>query len=410
MFLGINSDIKNLEELEERYQKNLKRYPSFSAIDIRDHLINIYYRCCIEEDMSVDDFMNCFKIKGDKDEFVDRATKIIEESKQTYLKNLESNIKLILRVKYPSYNKETVKQIYSFVCALQQKQTKSIKMEIFSPEKGFKKSDLENLLDLSEVLNQDLSVIDKIEDTTSSLSEAIEAYGKMDEFVDKINKRNLSPFEKFLLVHDYAANRIYKDAGYSYADMARCRDFVKVMTNDTIVCVGYANILKEFCTRLGIECMYIDGAPNKSNPDDQLCPPPLGHAANIVHIVDNKYGIDGYYFCDSCWDSKTQEDEKTRKYFYSALPIQDIDKIEQSIYFNDAVSSLDIPKSSKPISLKTFRSALNTIYSDKDAIEKDLQGAIKTSSLRCKRNADNAFTKAHLKLVQELDQDRRNKD
>ena len=77
MFLGINSDIKNLEELEERYQKNLKRCPSFSAINIRDHLINIYYKCCIEEDMSVDEFMNYFKVKEDKDKFVERATNAI---------------------------------------------------------------------------------------------------------------------------------------------------------------------------------------------------------------------------------------------------------------------------------------------------------------------------------------------
>ena len=110
-----------------------------------------------------------------------------------------------------------------------------------------------------------------------------------------------------------------------------------------------------------------------------------------------KYGIAGFYFCDACWDSKKTAEEKGKQYFYSALPIQDIDNIDSSKYFSHVVSSLDIPKSSTPIPVDTFRKALNEIYSNQEEVEENLQNTIKSAYHLCAIKSDNDFMQEYFR-------------
>ena len=39
------------------------------------------------------------------------------------------------------------------------------------------------------------------------------------------------------------------------------------------------------------------------------------HQTNVVYIKDEKYGIDGYYYADSCWDSI----KKNKSIYFGAI-------------------------------------------------------------------------------------------
>ena len=239
-----------------------------------------------------------------------------------------------------------------------------------------------------------------------SLNQTIEAYQKMDEEIEKIKDLDLSPFEQFLYIHDFAANKIYNEED-DWRDVSKSRSFVNTMTSDYIVCAGYAHIVKAFCDRLGIECLYLEGYPEKENPAAKQ---EDGHAANIIKIVDEKYGIDGYYFCDACWDSKKFPEEEFKRYFFAALPIQDIDNIEKLVsarFFAHEIKKLDIDKESKPISITTFKKALISLYSkikkddfDKQQVYNDLQFSIRRSFTGNKMPVENDFTRIYLEQRQ----------
>lgn len=172
------------------------------------------------------------------------------------------------------------------------------------------------------------------------------------------------------------------------------------MTGDAIVCVGYAQIMKIFCKKLGIECEYLSGSDQESY-DEIHHRQGKSHAANIVHIVDEKYGIDGYYFCDACWDSKKDSKQTNKNYFYAALPIQDIDEIGQAKYFSDVVKDMNIPQSSVPISIDTFRRALNTVYSDHQQVESDLQRTVRAGYNSCSFKSKNCFMQEYKRQCEE---------
>lgn len=403
IFLSINRDIKNKNDLMQRYKQAIDRISQFKPFMIGDRMLENYYKFCVEGNIDVDEFMRLFNINEEKNSFVTRANKVIEESKKTYFQSVEKNVELTLWIGYDEYTKKTIKDIYTFISILLKKEIKSLDIKLFIPENGLNKFDLQNLLDLSEVVNQDLIFMDPYDEgcfAEVSLSQVIKAYRTMNDFIDKINSLNLSPFEKFLLVHDYVANRIYKpeDKNVFQNNSEESRSFVNVMTRDNIVCVGYAQTVKEFCKHLGIECEYIAEAPLDELFDEQgLSTNATGHAANIIHIVDEKYGIDGYYFCDACWDSKQSAEQTNRNYFYAALPIQDINRIGQSKYFSEPVSKMDIPKTSKSISIGTFRKALNKIYSNQEQVEEDLQRTVEAAYNLCEIKSDNDFMKEHFR-------------
>ena len=406
-FLTINSGVKSIDDLLKKYDNAVERCSKFSYSLIEDRLIANYFKFCVDGDIAVDDYLEMFKVSEPKEQFISRAQEVLTEAKSKYFAELERNIDLKVHFEFNEYTPKTIKNIYDFVLRLQEKENKSLDIKFFIPENGLKKPDLQNLLDLGDVLDQDLIFMDPYDEGKFAdvpLSKVIKAYGTMNDLVDKINSLNLSPFEKFLLAHDYAASRVYtpEENNVFIDNSEKSRSLVNVMTQDTIVCVGYAQIVKELCKRLGLECEYIAGAPLNELFDEQgFSTNAMGHAANIVHIVDEKYGIDGYYFCDACWDSKKDNEQTNRDYFYAALPIQDIDEIEQAKYFSDVVKNMNIPQSSVSISIDTFRRALNTVYSNHQQVESDLQGTVMTGYNSCSFKSKNCFMQEYKRQREE---------
>lgn len=136
---------------------------------------------------------------------------------------------------------------------------------------------------------------------------------------------NLSPFEKYL----YAYNVVKQFKKYKESeDKTSARNLYQLLDNEYMVCVGYSNLLGDLLDKLGIEnCEYsqavdvgLDYVPKDAVVlPDKVVNPRDGkeyevetrrgdHARREIHLVDPKYGIDGYYLADPTWDNDMQND------------------------------------------------------------------------------------------------------
>ena len=127
------------------------------------------------------------------------------------------------------------------------------------------------------------------------LSEYRKTVEILDEVVNKIKSYNLSPLEAIIYAYDYARDKVYvyEDHNDRYTES---RDLTNVLLRNKIVCVGYARILAAILNKLGIKTARytVDGKEES-------------HAINIVHIKDDKYGIDQICYFDPTLDRKRDE-------------------------------------------------------------------------------------------------------
>lgn len=115
----------------------------------------------------------------------------------------------------------------------------------------------------------------------------------------KIEKYDLSPLEQLIFAYDLVRDRVYVRESVD-EDSTKSRDLTSVLLGDKIVCVGYANILDKVLLNIGFNSMMYHIWSNKNK---------CGHMRNIVHLVDEKYGIDGAFFLDTTHDRKKNYDD-----------------------------------------------------------------------------------------------------
>ena len=136
---------------------------------------------------------------------------------------------------------------------------------------------------------------------------------------------NLSPFEKYL----FAYNKVKKFKKYKDSeDKDQARKLYDLLDNDYIVCVGFSNLLADLLDKLGIPSIDysvsvdvgFDDVPfNTLVLPDKVISSRTGterdviieredHARREVHLVDPKYGIDGYFLTDPTWDNDLKFD------------------------------------------------------------------------------------------------------
>lgn len=164
----------------------------------------------------------------------------------------------------------------------------------------------------------------------STAEQALDASRRINKFVEHINKvkedgTSLSPLEKYICAYQFVANFVYKDENKESENYLKSRNLVSILTGDKIVCVGYAAMLKEICTRIGIqsEIQHWHFSDND-----------IGHANNLVRIDDDKYNIHTIYYADACWDSKRVTDKKhdiPNTLIYSFMDFADILKIHPTL-------------------------------------------------------------------------------
>lgn len=145
------------------------------------------------------------------------------------------------------------------------------------------------------------------------LEEVLTVSTKIDEVVEKIKsatieehgqKRSLNEMEKFLWAYSFVANRKYRS---NDLDFDASRKITSIFHTGDCVCVGFAAILKELCSKLGIEC-YMNSVQvnNKNNQFSE------GHHNNIV-VLDG-----AAYYCDACWDCVSDK-RRPRRTFANCL-------------------------------------------------------------------------------------------
>lgn len=400
----------NINNFSDFYKNFLALTFSFEDFYIDNSEVLMYYRFCIMQGYDIDEIFSALKTTQSKEDFVKYANRVIEEAKIKSLKEQIAETYLMCYLSLDNFDKNKIKQIIEYINFLRKENYTNIEISIDREEKGFNKEELLNLLELQEILQQNIYIFENNGDMHTTLNQTIDAYDKMEKEIEKIKELDLSPFEQFLYIHDFVANRIYNKEENWQAD-SKSRSFVNAMTSGYIVCAGYANIVRTFCERLGIECFYLEGKPQKQNVGDFAQSDEVGHAANVVKIVDKKYGINGYYFCDACWDSKESVEDTTKNYFYAALPIQDIDRVGQSEYFSHELDYMGIPKQSIPISISTFKKALISLYSkiekeqfDKQIVYNNLKYSIQFAYEHCEIKSANAFMKTYLEQRQKQGQ------
>ena len=128
----------------------------------------------------------------------------------------------------------------------------------------------------------------------------------INNIVKMVERNNYSPLEKLIYAYDIIRSKEYKEVDtkekYYYS-----RDLTSVCLGDYIVCVGFANILREVLNKLGIPTIniYFNSKVNKPS-----------HVRNLVYLDDSAYHINGFYELDATFDCKNRISNYLLSYRY----------------------------------------------------------------------------------------------
>lgn len=179
-----------------------------------------------------------------------------------------------------------------------------------------------------------------------SFDKVCEANAKLDAWAEEIRNltidgKSLSPLEKFYVAYSYVTQFEYRESTNS----GTSRNLISVLTGDKIVCVGYSQMLKALCEKLDISCETQLVAVNSRVPNHMNCQ---------VTIKDEKYGVNGTYYSDPCYDSKSRGECSIA---HALLPYSEIPKLfrRRPIRISDK---------------KTTRSAISTDINKKENLDK----------------------------------------
>ncbi|MBQ7884753.1 MAG: hypothetical protein IJ318_01490 [Clostridia bacterium] len=153
-----------------------------------------------------------------------------------------------------------------------------------------------------------------------TLKDVVVANREIDNIAKRIKEQNLSPFEAMVYIHKYiTSNFAYKEGGTE-----ECRVIPGIFKNGKIVCSGYASFVKAIVDKLDmpeLKCMIVGCELYKKSLSLDM---EGGHCHNLVWIKDEKYGLDGYYVEDACWDSKLPNYEQGRGFAHCLYPVGDL--------------------------------------------------------------------------------------
>ncbi len=159
---------------------------------------------------------------------------------------------------------------------------------------------------------------------------------------------NLSPFERYL--YAYNVTKQFKEYKESEENKQKARDLYQILDNEFMVCVGYSKLLGDLLDKLeignfehgvsveiGLDDIPIDATiipdfieNKKTKKVHEVKIEDAGHSRRKVHLVDPKYGIDGYYIADPTWDNDLQNDA----YNFALMTIDEYVGTDRYNYFN----------------------------------------------------------------------------
>ena len=228
---------------------------------------------------------------------------------------------------------------------------------------NLKSEDLENFIELEYELQKENIPFYLTEGRDKySLIQTINAFVKCKNFANFVKLTNTSPFEKYLMIYGFVSDRIYKE---SEDDLSSSRNLISILNSEEIVCVGYAKLLKYLCNEVGIECeCQVMDVIHEGEKE-------IGrHQNNIVYLKDEKYGIDGCYYADACWDAVNENEPPYLKYTYALVPVSDVEKMDSKFFNFDVTNFLyneysEVEFLEDANKLKTFAKFMNIPYKTK---------------------------------------------
>lgn len=146
---------------------------------------------------------------------------------------------------------------------------------------------------------------------------SLENYLKFEKILYEMIKGtdNLSTFEKYIYAYNITKHfKLYKENDEELNDS---RKLYSILTNEYMVCDGYARLFSDLLTKLGIQNKYFDFDVDTSYDDveinqiefkEVIRTKDKGHARIYINLVDPKYNIDGYYVSDPTWDNDLERD------------------------------------------------------------------------------------------------------
>lgn len=231
-------------------------------------------------------------------------------------------------------------------------------------------------------------------DVSANLEDTMLTINTINNIVETIIKYNLSPFEQVMYAYDITRSRIYKHEDEN-DDYIASRDLVKILKSDKIVCLGYAALLKAILDTLGIKNDIISIHKNKT----------IGHARNIVGIVDEKYDLNNVFMMDATFNSKKQENDNSylNNYIWFAHSKDFFDRVDKKnnylcenlIYYDSDIDDEELDELVNPKTGISF-SRLKKITTYLDI---DKYAELDTSEYREKMTYLSNATKATMNLL-----------
>lgn len=159
------------------------------------------------------------------------------------------------------------------------------------------------------------------------LEDAYNTILKVKKIAEDTLKLGMSPMEEVMYVYDQVRSRIYKKEE-DLKDHYKSCDLTEVLNNDTIVCLGYANIFNAILNYLKIDNHIV----SLSQTDG-----PFGHSRDIAYIKDDKYGIDGVYYFDPTFDSQKTNNSNNylNTYRHFAKTKAEMDALDEGKYIDN---------------------------------------------------------------------------
>ena len=193
---------------------------------------------------------------------------------------------------------------------------------IESDKLNLKVSDLDTLIGIEDDLSKNgLELSIHQASNLHTVDETLTAYEKATSFVEFVKSTGASPLEKYLMIYGYVSSFVYKE---NDENRSSARQLISVLSGNDIVCVGYASLLKYMCEAVGIPCQS-----QLVTIVDEKTKELSYHQTNTVILKDEKYGVDGAFYADSCWDSILEGKEPFLDYIFALLPVGDLPHVTE---------------------------------------------------------------------------------
>lgn len=205
----------------------------------------------------------------------------------------------------------------------------------FFRKKEMESSEIEKLTNVNKetalpMMNGDTSQFNGL----WTFEQVVKANEEIDKLVKSIKDANLSPYEAMTFIHKYITDNYY----YNNTDnIESSRTITGAILYKEIVCVGYASMVKAIVDKLdmpNLKCDYLSCRFRRRDLSGFGA-----HMQNLVAIKDDKYGIDGVYVEDACFDSAKTIDDSGSKVALGfgnfLFSVNDVENYKDYNYFQD---------------------------------------------------------------------------